>query len=324
MPIPKTTYVVDKGMPKVKNKDPVTGAEHTRTHDGTKDHFQVYCHWKIPDLDKCAMRRIPCACDPCHAQLNLPWDDSLDWTKQPRFKTAVDCMLGPVLSGENDWKFVTLKPSKNSTDEEQEEELEEVFCEVLHQYELDAAKKVVRGGFGAIDTSDKEAKQGYYLVRWTGDPYMLAESDEVEGCESGEMPAGTYVCEGRYLDPISRSPHWFHYNSRAQPKLFRLQFVVAPDIKMTACNQAAGVKPHTYNSLSTQVKSAAATTVLLVPEEMQEFIAEEKQVREKLDHFELNIVEDDGDYEEDDEEDDQSQVEDSDAEDQQPDNQDSD
>ena len=306
MPIPKTTFVVDKGLPKVKVKDPVTGVETTRPHDGSKDMYQVYCDWRIPELNQCAMRRMPCSCELCHTQLNLPWDHDLEWTEQPRFEKTCDCVLDPVLEGENGWKFVTLKPTKKSTEEEREEELEEVFIEVLHQYEVEAAEQIVCGGFGAIDTTDKEAKEGYYVVQWTGEPYMLPAPAQVEGCESGEMPAGTYVCEGRYLDRINRSPHWY-YNSNATPVLFRLQFVIAPKIKMTAYNPEKELKPNGFNSLSRQAKSSAATTVMMVSLEDQKRIVEEKKIREKLDHFELNFVDNGEDYEED--EDGEEQVE---------------
>ena len=170
--------------------------------------------------------------------------------------------------------------------EEQEEELNGIYAEVLHQYEANAIDGIIEGGFGAMDT--EHAKDGYYLIKWTGEPYLLTEpSDEVEGCE-GDMPAGTYVCEGQYLTRLPRAPHWYHFDSKAPMCVFRLQFIIAPNIVMMAYH-AQENKPQSLNGLSAAAKRAVATTVMKVPEEMQELIAEEKMLRDKLDYADYQL-----------------------------------
>ncbi|MGL5934056.1 MAG: hypothetical protein ACRCZI_00385, partial [Cetobacterium sp.] len=190
----------------------------------------------------------------------------------------------------NEWKFITLKATPNSTPEEQDDELNAVFSEVLHEYEVAASDAIVQGGFGAMDTTDPAAKEGYYLIKWTSKPYQLQRPARVQGCEA-TMPAATWVCDGRYLDRLDRSPHWYHYNPRARVDKFRLQFIVACDIQMEAYDPDNGVAPPAsgLSSLTRRALDSARTTLMRVPEEMQQKIAEEKVLRDKLDHFEVNI-----------------------------------
>jgi hypothetical protein len=99
------------------------------------------------------------------------------------------------LSGQNNWRFVRIIPTKKSTEEEQEEELNGIYAKVLHEYEANAIDGIILGGYGAMDSQAADALDGYYLIRWTGSPYLpTAPNANVQGCE-GVMPAGTFVCK---------------------------------------------------------------------------------------------------------------------------------
>jgi hypothetical protein len=166
------------------------------------DHFQVYAHWKIPSHNQCARPRIPCYHNACHEQLNQGWDDDIaddKWSTQKRCEKPVYCSLEPILSGQNNWRFVRIVPTKKSTEEEQEEELNGINAEVLHQYEANAIDGITlgwiwRNGFRSCGCT------GWVCYSYQVDGFTLptAPNANVQGCD-GVMPAGTFVCKGRYL-----------------------------------------------------------------------------------------------------------------------------
>jgi hypothetical protein len=95
-----------------------------------------------------------------------------------------------------------------------------IYAEVLHQYEANAIDNIILGGYGAMDSQAPDAKDGYYLIRWTGTPYLLtAPNANVQGCD-GVMPAGTFVCKGRYLTRLNRAPHWYYYDALQVTSLY--------------------------------------------------------------------------------------------------------
>jgi hypothetical protein len=240
------------------------------------------------------MQRIPCYCNACHEQLNLAWDDNIaddQWSTQKRFEKPVNCSLEPILSEQNNWRFVRIVPTKKSTEEEQEEELNGIYAEVLHQYEANAIDGIIHGGYGAMDSQARDAKDGYYLIRWTGTPYLLtAPNANVQGCNS-VMPAGTFVCKGRYLTRLNRAPHWYYYDSRSPPCIFCLQFIVAPNIEMIKYH-AQTHRTLKLNGLYEAAKRSATKTIQKVPQAMQDLIAQEKILRDKLDYadYQMNDV----------------------------------
>jgi hypothetical protein len=205
-----------------------------------------------------------------------------------RFERAANCVLDPILSGQNRWRFITIAATKKSTEEEQEEELNGLYAEVLQQYEADAIDGIVFGGFGAMDTVVlRDAPDGYYLIKWTCEPYLLTEpSTDVEGCD--EMPAGTYICEGQYLTRLDRSPHWHYYDSSANFDIFRLQLIVAPNIELTKYHPQTN--KHSLAGLSAAAKRSAKSTVKSVPVAWQDLIAEEKVRRDKLDYGDYKVT----------------------------------
>jgi hypothetical protein len=209
------------------------------------------------------------------------------------------------MSDLNKWNFISLDVTKNSTPEEQEDELNAVFAEVLHQYEVEAADNIIPGGFGAMDTTDPAAREGFYLIKWTSAPYVLQQPAVVEGCEV-EMPEGTQVCDGRYLDQLDRSPHWYHYSSSAGVKKFRLQFIVEPNIEIEAYNPEAGIQPpaNGLNFLAPRALASARRTIIACTQGHATSDCRGEAVAEKLDHFEINIedIEEEEDAEEVDEE----------------------
>ena len=64
-----------------------------------------------PDLGfgKAAIRRIPCACNTCVAQLSIPWVPGKSATEQDRYKVNKHCKYWSIFEGTNDWNIITCK-----------------------------------------------------------------------------------------------------------------------------------------------------------------------------------------------------------------------
>ena len=210
-----TEFVIESGMPKKWITDPVSGRQVQEPGNGLSNMYHIYTCSKIAEPNCAAVRRYPCACPPCAAQIIMEWDNSIkDWRKQPRFINTPDCYARPIFEDLNDWNFITIaakipvknKASKALKTRVYEDEMQACYDHVLHDYESRAILGCKpntdsnRRQFGAIDAEvNDDCQDGYYLVEWTGDAFMLQEPWDVEGCVD-QMPAGTWVIEGRYLD----------------------------------------------------------------------------------------------------------------------------
>ena len=51
------------------------------------------------------------------------------------------------------------------------------------------AQEIDSGNTGAVVTSDPDAVDGYYLVKWSGPPYI-------------DQDTGELVCDGYFLNPV--------------------------------------------------------------------------------------------------------------------------
>jgi hypothetical protein len=243
-----------------------------------------------------------------HIQITKPWIQNVTLAEQERFKTPANCLLGNELGEFNTWKFVELALAPGC---HEEDEINECTDDALAVIEVALIPLIKFNMFGAItcDNDKKGAPDGYYLVRFTDIPFVLQEPRPVEGCNGGDMPEGTTVVEGRYWNRVPRSPHWFQEGKWDAPKLlFRVQYVLHPNIEMEAYHQRDGNLPAT-NSLIEEQRRRAPTTCKKVPDIVVEDINLEKKRRNELDHVEVefeddtsNDVNDDDDEEEEEEE----------------------
>ena len=74
---------------------------------GLAEHYQFQFHPDLP-LNTCALRRIPCLCLPCKAQMKTPWDYGKPAEEQARFKTPQNCIRAPLMDGLNEWKLINV------------------------------------------------------------------------------------------------------------------------------------------------------------------------------------------------------------------------
>ena len=180
-----------------------------------------------------------------------------------------------------------LGPTKTKNEEVlkiQAKEEKAFMDDILAGYDRKAAAAVKKGGFAAMNAEG--APDGYYLIQWTDLPWETQNDvTRVEGLKD-PVPKDTLVCEGRYLDRLDQSPHWYRCNWQNPRKLFRLQYIVAGGIKLRDYNQDTGNVPRSMESLQDWMKKCAKRDVKRVPDKAVEAIKKEIKARDAL-----NIVE---------------------------------
>jgi len=129
-------------------------------------------------------------------QIELPWKPGVDADKQPRFASSTGCDFyahvfseGPGKPGLNDWKIVTLEPTK----EEAPEVEERAYAVALAGITTMMAEQIEIGKFGAFSTLDEDA-DGYYVIKFTSEAYTLQDEMVLEMYDPPiHIPAGSLV-----------------------------------------------------------------------------------------------------------------------------------
>jgi hypothetical protein len=182
-----------------------------------------------PDLGmhRIAVRRIPCACIPCIAQLQRLWLPGVTAKEQPRYSRNSQCTLFGIFDGLNDWQIIGLSPNANSNDDE----MEEAQAYALKGIETINSELVENGNYGAFSTDDPDA-DGYYIVQWTGDPFTLQDDLLLESTDC--IPLGEIVCEAIFFSKIPRANRWYipekNLNGDSLFTTVRMKQVVAPNL----------------------------------------------------------------------------------------------
>ena len=283
----KPTYVDDDGKRKATTKN------------GIADHFNFITLSELP-LNLVVTRRFPCSCEACHAKSLIPWDHTKNYDEQDRWKSAEDCDYAWEFEDLNDYKFLTLMPAKGDFDES---EIHECLSDALEVIEHQMGERIKADHYGAVNADDPQgAPDGYYLVEWDGEPYVLQEPKEVEGCVGGPMPEGTLVVPGRYLYRVPRNPNWYHSRlwKGEEVKLFRVQYVLDPDIELERYNVKEGRIPTRGNLTAGELKTVVSRCYK-VPMDTVTEIGFEKKRRSNLDYVEIEFPVEEGDNEGDDE-----------------------
>jgi hypothetical protein len=191
-----------------------------------------------PDLGigKIAVRRIPCACNGCIAQLDMLWVPGVKPAEQGRYATSKTCHWRSIFiqndeAGLNDWVIADLVPKKESCEEE-EEGAYMIYLESL----AEEAKKEIRAGkTGAFATEDQDF-DGYYLVEWVREPRVLEEPMTLDEYDPPiHLPIGELVCDAIYLERIPGAKTWWYKTELAVT--VRLQQVLMTDLKLLPMSQ---------------------------------------------------------------------------------------
>ena len=112
-------------------------------------------------------------------------------------------------------------------------EVNDVFQNALTFKANEAMSKIKKGGFGAVASDDDTVSDGFFLVKWTTNTYILQEPTKVFGIEA-EMPTGTVVVEGTIFNRIHQNPGWYQPPDYTGPNmatdLFWIQHVVKGEL----------------------------------------------------------------------------------------------
>jgi hypothetical protein len=201
-------------------------------HNGLIAHYNFRVSKEL-GVGRAAVRRIPCACAACLQQLALPWMPGVEAEAQPMFASSTGCMFWPIFKkaagerGINDWQIIKLEPKKQSDPSEEEEAREEVLAGMTEMM----AQSIETGKFGAFATTDEDA-DGYYVVKWTSEPYTLQHS--IDAAKYGwAMKAGELVCDALYYNKVGGASLWYSPTQGEERKVkVRVQQVVAADLPM--------------------------------------------------------------------------------------------
>ena len=172
----------------------------------------------------------------------------------------------------NDWIELFTYDGKD-TDQEVVEEANEFALKNVA--EANAADFKV-GGYGAMDTDDPNAEEGYYLVQWKGLPFSAQE--QMTTREGDVIQKGELVCEAQHLDSVPREPLCFR--ATTNDTVVRMQYILAADVAVEKRREGR----QTFDRYE-------------VDEDEHDAIVDEIDRRVRIDHMEDLILEgiDDGD-----------------------------
>ncbi|OEU12086.1 hypothetical protein FRACYDRAFT_244336 [Fragilariopsis cylindrus CCMP1102] len=214
-----------------------------------KKRYHVYC---CPELGagRVALRRIPCACVACDSTIRLPWIVGIPSSEQQRFSTVADCRYHKILGARNEWDVVKLAVdhSKANLDD-----VDAARDDILVSLSSNIAANIEIGGYGAVVTSDPEARDGYWMVEWTSESYTCQET-------------------------VKRGPKW--WTPSGQAVTIPLLNIVMSDVKMDPIDVGRNMPSSSHvNEVQCLEKEA-----LRVEEESHSYIFDEIFRRETLEY----------------------------------------
>jgi len=234
--------------------------------------MDMYHYYTCPELKIgfAALRRHPCNCTACDETIRTPWDNSKAAKDQGRFVTPEGCYFRTVFGDHNCWYIVEVKPGADTD----EEDLTDIFKDVLHHVTSAVAASVELGNIGAIATDD-ESSDGYYLVEFTGVPYT----------EQSGSSAGALMCECYWLYPIPGARKW--YTRSEVSHIADLTNVVDAAVVMNPVSPSNMVPAGPRRNLDGLI-------AVKISEESHNFILDEVQRRERLEYDPSRVYTEDG------------------------------
>lgn len=87
----------------------------------------------------------------------------------------------------------------DKTNDDDPEENVEVLSNIITHVAESIEKEIEQGNIGAVSTIDPKA-DGYWLVKWDGLPYRVAEDTVLR--TGVTLKCNELVCKGTYLDKV--------------------------------------------------------------------------------------------------------------------------
>ena len=98
-------------------------------------------------------------------------------TNQRRHGINKECLNWNIFEDLNDWNIITLVTQTKNKNIDKEDE---AFRTILRGVETRMNEKILSTMYGAIRTNDESA-DGYYVLQWTTESYILHEDNEMLG-----------------------------------------------------------------------------------------------------------------------------------------------
>ena len=141
------------------------------------------------------------------------------------------------------------------------------------------------GRYGAFPVKDD--RYDYYLVRWTHEPFEVAETRRIKvGDEEVNVTKGDWVCKGHWLDLVpGRGRNWWYQTT--QECIVRMQTVVDADVELKVISAD---NPLPNRMLVREKEFARTHNAMSVSEELHDLLVGEATRREAFDHMEYYEV----------------------------------
>jgi hypothetical protein len=250
-------------------------------HNGIMGHYNLCADPKL-GVGTIAVRRVPCLCVPCRAQLNKKWDPKLPPKEQPRYAASTDCELHEIFQDLNNWKIIQLLDTNESILEENDEVHELVLKSIAERLQND----IEIGGYGAVMTDDPDA-DGYYVLEWDSKAYQLEQDLEQDQMVFAK---GDWVVEGIYLNRVPRAKQWYTKAPEDEvdglKTIVRLQHVVAVDLTVD------GESENQELPRNCDRRKARELGALHISDDEHDEISDEIARRDRLDFLEEVVVDD--------------------------------
>lgn len=163
-------------------------------------------------LDEAMLRRWPCKCPPCRAQLLQP-------TAAGRYKRNPECVLEPMAEGLNDWRKVKFaRKAAGDAGGDASDDSDDDDALLLERADA-IAEYVMPGEPGLIDAARDRKAAGdkdvgtYYSVHFKSCAYELEE--DYNSPDYGVLEAGARVLKACYNDLVygpNKTPRWYTPN----------------------------------------------------------------------------------------------------------------
>ena len=159
--------------------------------------YTIRCNLDL-GVSKDVVRSIPCARKYCIEQLELRWDKNEKDCNHQRYNVNKSCMYWNIFECLNGWNIIKLVATSKINAEKDDKE----FRTILRDVETRMSEKRLKTIYGAIRIDD-ESIDGYYVVQWTSELYILQEYNEMKGYTPlVTVYSGEIVCDAVFLNLV--------------------------------------------------------------------------------------------------------------------------
>ena len=109
-----------------------------------------------------------------------------------------------------------------------------ILDNALEDLTLQILEGVKTGNYGAFETADQNVSSGYYVVKWTSEPYILQENTQVDDYTPPvTVHAGEFVANAQYMNPVAKSKLLYIYpkSKDVLNTIVRMRYVIESDIR---------------------------------------------------------------------------------------------